>query len=157
MDIPETGGMRVLYNQHAEALWCYACRLTGDATRAEGVVQQTLLRAWQHPQMVDGNERSARAWLFAVARDMVSSDCSGASEPARRDVDNSALNRALVAEAFARLSAEHRAVIRRAHYYGWTTAQIGADLGIADGTVKSRLHDALRTLQQTLQEMGVAR
>ena len=58
--------------------------------------------------------------------------------------------------AFARLPAECRAVVRRAHYYGWNTAQIGADLGIAEGTVKSRLHDALRTLQQTLREMGVA-
>jgi RNA polymerase sigma-70 factor, ECF subfamily len=65
-------------------------------------------------------------------------------------------NRTLVADAFARLSAEDRAVVRRAYYYGWTTAQIGADLGIAEGTVKSRLHYALRTLQQTLQEMGVA-
>ncbi len=156
MEIPETGGMRVLYNQHAAALWCYVCRLTGDAARAEGVLEQTLLQAWQHPQMVDGNERSARAWLFAVARDMVSSDCSGAPEQAGRDVDNSALNRTLIADAFARLPAEHRAVVRRAHYYGWTTAQIGADLGIAEGTVKSRLHYALRTLQQTLQEMGVA-
>ena len=38
-------------------------------------------------------------------------------------------NRTLVAEAFARLSAEDRALVRRAYYYGWTTAQIGADLG----------------------------
>ncbi len=65
-------------------------------------------------------------------------------------------DRTLVADAFARLSAEHRAVLRRACYYGWTTAQIGADLGIADYTVKSQLHYALRKLQQTLQEMGVA-
>jgi DNA-directed RNA polymerase specialized sigma24 family protein len=65
-------------------------------------------------------------------------------------------NRTLVVDAFARLSAEHRAVVRRAYYHGWTTAQIGADLGIAEGTVKSRLHQALRALQQTLQEMGVA-
>jgi RNA polymerase sigma-70 factor (ECF subfamily) len=65
-------------------------------------------------------------------------------------------NRTLVADAFARLSPEHRAVVRRAYYYGWTTAQIGADLGIAEGTVKSQLHYALRTLQQTLQRMGVA-
>jgi len=156
MEIPGTGVMRVLYNQHAAALRCYACRLTGDATRAEDVVQQTLLRAWQHPQMVDGNERSARAWLFAVAHDMISSNGSGAPEQAGRDVDNSALNRTVVADAFARLSAEHRAVVRRAYYYGWTTAQIGADLGIAEGTVKSWLHHALRTLQRTLQEMGVA-
>jgi RNA polymerase sigma-70 factor (ECF subfamily) len=65
-------------------------------------------------------------------------------------------NRTLVAEAFGRLSAEDRAFVRRAYYYGWTTAQIGADLGVAEGTVKSRLHHALRALRQTLQEMGAA-
>jgi RNA polymerase sigma-70 factor (ECF subfamily) len=65
-------------------------------------------------------------------------------------------NRAMVAEAFARLSAEDRAIVRRAYYYSWTTAQIGADLGIAEGAVKSRLHHALRAFQQTLQQMGVA-
>ena len=80
MDIPETGVMRVLYNQHGAALWHYACRLTSNATRAEDVVQETLLRAGQHPQMVDGNERSARAWLFTVARDMISSNGSGTPE-----------------------------------------------------------------------------
>jgi RNA polymerase sigma-70 factor, ECF subfamily len=64
-------------------------------------------------------------------------------------------NRTVVAEAFARLPAEDRAVIRRAFYLGWTTAQISADLGIAEGAVKSRLHRALRALQYTLQEMGV--
>jgi RNA polymerase sigma-70 factor, ECF subfamily len=157
MDIPETGVMRVLYNQHGAALWHYACRLTSDATRAEDVVQETLLRAGQHPQMVDGNERSARAWLFTVARDMISSNGSGTKPGAGgSDELNSALDRTLVADAFARLPAAHRAVVRRAYYYGWTAAQIGADLGIAEGTVKSRLHYALRSLQQTLQEIGVA-
>ncbi len=156
MDIPETGAMRVLYNQHGAALWHYACRLTSNATRAEDVVQATLLRAEQHPQMFDGNERSARAWLFTVARDMISSNGSGTPEAAGSHELNSALDRTLVADAFARLPAQHRAVVRRAQYYGWSTAQIGADLGIAEGTVKSRLHDALRNLQQTLQEMGVA-
>ena len=155
MDIPETGVMRALYNQHGAALWRYACRLTSNATRAQDVVQETLLRAYQHQEVVDGNERSTRAWLFTLARD-ISSNGSGAPEAGGSDELNSALNRTLVADAFARLPAEHRAVVRRAHYYGWTTAQIGADLGIAEGTVKSRLHHALRTLQRTLQEMGVA-
>jgi RNA polymerase sigma-70 factor, ECF subfamily len=65
-------------------------------------------------------------------------------------------NPKLVAAAFARLSFEDRAFVRRAYYYGWTTAQIGADLGVAEGTVKTRLHHALRGLRQALQEMGVA-
>ncbi len=155
MDIPETGVMRVLYNQHGAALWRYACRLTGSATRAEDVVQETLLRASQRQEVVDGNERSTRAWLFTVARDMISSNGSGAPEAGGSDELNSALDRTLVADAFAGLSAEDRAVVRRAFYYRWSTAQISADLRIADGTVKSQLHYALRTLRRTLQEMGV--
>jgi RNA polymerase sigma-70 factor, ECF subfamily len=156
MDIPETGLMQLLYDQHGAALWRYACRLTSNATRVEDVVQETLLRAERHPQIVDGNERSTRAWLFTVARDMISSNGAGTPEAGGSDELNSALDRTLVADAFARLSAEHRAVVRRAHYYRWTTAQIAADLGIAEATVKSRLHHGLRNLQQTLQEMGVA-
>jgi RNA polymerase sigma-70 factor, ECF subfamily len=65
-------------------------------------------------------------------------------------------DRTSVADALARLPAEHRALVRRAYYYGWSTAQISADLGMAEGTVKEGLHHALRALLQTLQEMGVA-
>lgn len=63
--------MRVLYDEHAAALWRYALRLTGDRARAEDVVQETLLRAWRHPEVTADTERSARAWLFTVARNMI--------------------------------------------------------------------------------------
>jgi hypothetical protein len=56
----------------------------------------------------------------------------------------------LLSDALAQLSAEHRAVIRRSYYQGWTTAQIAADLDIAEGTVKSRLHYAARALRLAL-------
>ena len=68
-----------------------------------------------------------------------------------------ALDRLLIADAMAQLSAEHRAVIERSYYRGWTTTQTAADLGIAEGTVKSRLHYAVRALRLTLQELGVTR
>ena len=58
--------MKALYDEHAGALWRYALRLTRDASRAEDVVQETLLRAWQHPEVIGDTERSARAWLFTV-------------------------------------------------------------------------------------------
>jgi RNA polymerase sigma-70 factor, ECF subfamily len=46
-------------------------RLTGDRARAEDVVQETLLCARQHPEVADDSERSARAWLFTVARNLI--------------------------------------------------------------------------------------
>jgi DNA-binding NarL/FixJ family response regulator len=65
--------------------------------------------------------------------------------------------RILIADAMTQQSAEHRAVIERSYYRGWTTAQIASELGIAEGTVKSLLHDAARALRLTLRDMGVTR
>jgi RNA polymerase sigma-70 factor, ECF subfamily len=169
MDEPDTALMQVLYDEHAAALWRYAVRLTGDGARAEDVVQETLLRAWQHPEVVDDSERPVRAWLFTVARNMIIderrssrfrnevSPPDGAPERAGPDEVKGALDRLLIGDAVAQLSAEHRAVIRRSYYQGWTTAQIAEDLQIAEGTVKSRLHYAVRALRLALQEMGVTR
>jgi RNA polymerase sigma-70 factor, ECF subfamily len=176
MDIPGTGtnanALERLCDQHAAALWRYAWRLTGDHAHAEDVVQETLLKAWQHPNVLT-NGQSPRAWLFTVARNMViddrrsarfrheviPADGSGPPEPSGTaglvDEAGATVNRALIGDAMAQLSAEHRAVVGRSYYQGWTTAQIAADLGIAEGTVKSRLHYALRALRQALVEMGV--
>lgn len=163
--------MRVLYQEHAAAIWRYAMRLTGDTARAEDVVQETLLRAWRHPEVTDDSERSARAWLFTVARNLIiderrsarfrnesgTADVEQTADHAGPDEVESALDRMLLGEALGQLSEDHRAVISRAYYKGWTTAQIAADLQIAEGTVKSRLHYGVRALRLKLQEMGVTR
>jgi RNA polymerase sigma-70 factor (ECF subfamily) len=47
---------------------------------------------------------------------------------------------------------------KRRHSHSWQLyAQTAADLNIAEGTVKSRLHYAVRALRLNLQEMGVTR
>ncbi len=167
----EAALMKALYEEHAGPLWRYALRLTSDASRAEDVVQETLLRAWQHPEVIGDTERSARAWLFTVARNMIiderrspkfrnivaSLEDSGVPERSTPDEVDSALDRLLIADAMAQMSVDHRAVVERSYYRGWSTAQIAADLDIAEGTVKSRLHYGLRALRLTLQEMGVTR
>jgi RNA polymerase sigma-70 factor, ECF subfamily len=64
---------------------------------------------------------------------------------------NAAIVRLRVADALAQLSAEHRAVVARGYSLGWTTAQIGNVLQIAESTVTSRLHFAVRALRLSLQ------
>ncbi len=131
-------------------------------------MQETLLKAWQHPEVTRDRARSPRAWLFTVARNMIIDDQRSArfrNESVIADPDaihdyagpdevNSALDRMLLSRALAQLSADHRTVIRRSYYEGWTTAQIAADLGIPEGTVRSRLHYAMRALRLTLLAVG---
>ncbi|MDT5337287.1 MAG: polymerase sigma-70 factor, subfamily [Mycobacterium sp.] len=171
MDDPEGAMMRVLYDEHAAALWRYAVRLTGDHARAEDVVQETLLRAWRHPEVTDDTERSARAWLFTVARNLIiderrsarfrresgTADVEAVADRAGPDEVDTALDKLLLGTALSQLSEDHRAVILRAYYQGWSIAQTAADLQIAEGTAKSRLHYAVRALRLNLQEMGVTR
>ena len=77
IDIPGTGAdadaLKRLWDEHAAALWRYAWRLTGDPAHAEDVVQETLLRAWQRPHVLN-NGQSPRGWLFTVARNLVIDD-----------------------------------------------------------------------------------
>jgi RNA polymerase sigma-70 factor (ECF subfamily) len=103
--------------------------------------------------MIIDERRSAR-WRNEVGTEDLS---EAAPEDTKPNEVDSALDRLLIGDAIAQLSADHRAVIRRSYYLGWSTAQISADLDIAEGTVKSRLHYAIRALRLTLQEMGVTR
>ena len=122
MEDPEAVAVRVLYDKHGPRLWRYAMGLTRDAARAEDVVQETLLRAWQHPEVTNDSERSAVAWLFTVARNMIIDerrsarfrkevsplDGLGVPEHAGPDEVNAALDRMLIGDAVAQLSPEHQ-------------------------------------------------
>ncbi|WSG63379.1 sigma-70 family RNA polymerase sigma factor [Nocardia sp. NBC_01730] len=158
--------MRVLYRDHATALWRYTLGLVRDPGRAEDIVQETLLRAWQRPNVLDQSTTSARAWLFTVARNLVVDEHRSArnrrefrtdSPPEQPTPDQSdrALDGWLIADALGRLSGDHREVIVRAYYRGLSTHQIAEELAIPAGTVKSRMHYGMRALRLALQEMGV--
>lgn len=158
--------LRELHDQHAQALWRYVVHLTGDRAMADDVVQETLLRAWKRPAILDQSQSSARAWLFTVARNLVIDDRRSAHwtheigtdrlpEVSTGNEADAVLETWLVSDALAELSLEHRAVIVHAYYGGRSIAEISRELDIPEGTVKSRLHYGLRALRLSLQERGV--
>lgn len=161
--------LRELHGTHAEALWSFTLRLTaGDRARAEDVVQETLLRAWRSPAVLEAPDRARRAWLCTVARNIVIDEWRArrvrrevpVGEPPETptpDRTDALLQSWLVAEALSRLSVDHRRVLVECYYRGRSVAEAARVLGVPEGTVKSRTHYALRSLRLALQEMGVTR
>jgi RNA polymerase sigma-70 factor (ECF subfamily) len=161
--------LRAIHEAHSQALLRYVLRLTqGDMPFAEDVVQESLLRLWRKPDLLAQCNDGVRAWLFTVARNQVIDDRRSArytrelqmdSVPERSSPDQigPAFDKWIVSDALRSLSADHRVAVVRAYYLGQTVADIAAHERIPEGTVKSRLHYALRALRIALQERGVVR
>jgi len=161
--------MQALHDEHAAGLWRFCLRLVNnDRSRAEDVVQETLLRAWRHRAVLEGSPASVRAWLFTVARNIVIDDWRSHRDHAelpfaevpddrvQEDGSDHLLLSWVVADALTRLSPDHQAVLLQCYYRGRPVAEAARRLGVPEGTVKSRTHYALRALKLALEEMGVS-
>lgn len=162
--------LTALYEQHGEALFSFVRRYVPDRRSAEDVVQETLLRAWRHIDRVDTRAGNPRAYLFTVARNvltdqwraersrprLVSDDATVAAVPSDEDVE-AAVERWTVAEALQRLTPEHRAVVQALYFEDRSVADAARQLGMPAGTVKSRSYYAIRALRVAFEEMGVLR
>jgi DNA-directed RNA polymerase specialized sigma24 family protein len=62
-------------------------------------------------------------------------------------MDDELFDPELLGEAWTQLQPWHRELIRKAHYLGWTTRQIAADLNVTEPIVKSELHYALHSIR----------
>ncbi|MCS5736149.1 sigma-70 family RNA polymerase sigma factor [Herbiconiux daphne] len=161
--------LRAIHDAHGPALLRYVVRLTHDHNFAQDVVQESLLRAWKKPAILEQSDESARAWLFTVARNLVIDDRRSARhahefstdelpEPAarsQRDETDAVLDKWLLADALLSLSLEHRTAVVSSYYLGHTAAEIAERENVPVGTVRSRTHYALRALRLALQERGV--
>jgi RNA polymerase sigma-70 factor (ECF subfamily) len=157
--------LRALHDEHAAALWAYAVGLTGgDRSRAQDIVQETLLRAWRTPDVLAQSHGSVRGWLYTVARRIVIDEWRSTrarpevvtdAVPERGSVTDEAeavVNRQVVVAALRTLSPEHREVLLECYWRGSSVSEAAARLGIAPGTVKSRTHYALRALRLAMAE-----
>lgn len=129
-------------------------------------MQEALLRAWRHPDILEQGSAASKAWVYAVARNYAIDERRSARarweigsarppERSRSDHTDRTLDAWLVADALSQLKPEHRVVIVRAYYRGESIAELAGALGVPQGTVKSRLHYGLRALRLALQENGV--
>jgi RNA polymerase sigma-70 factor (ECF subfamily) len=161
--------LRAIHEAHGQELLRYVLRLTrGDIAFAEDVVQESMLRLWRKPDALQQCSDGVRAWLFTVARNQVIDDrrsaryahelrTAGMPERATPDAIGPACDKWILKDALMSLRRDHRVAVVRAYYLGQSVATIAEYEQFPEGTVKSRLHYALRALRNALLEKGVAR
>jgi RNA polymerase sigma-70 factor (ECF subfamily) len=159
----EERDVREAYAAHAGELYGFAVRSLGDSGLAEEAVQETFVRAWRAGERFDPQIGSLRTWLFAILRNVVidlgraraarPGVAEGGIEPTVEPFDEALLAWQLE-EAMRRIGDQHREILVETYYRGRPYAEVAEQLGVPEGTVKSRVYYGLRALRVALEEIG---
>lgn len=151
-----------LVHAHQEAVFRLAYLLLGDAADAEDVAQETMVRAGLALGRFE-RSRPLRPWLLQIARNLAANRRRSArrrlaalqrwwiSKPAPPDpvaqIDSGAAD---LHQAVKRLRRDDQEVIYLRYFLELTVDETALALGVAPGTVKSRLARALQRLRPLL-------
>jgi RNA polymerase sigma-70 factor (ECF subfamily) len=144
-----------------DRLHAVAHRILRDTDLAEDATQQALLAIWRDlPQLRDPARFDAWSYRLLVRACYAEGRRTRqwtpnlrvlpADEPAGPDALSSVHDRDQLERGFRRLSIDHRAVVVLHHYLDMPLDQVAETLGVPAGTVRSRLHHAMRGLRAAL-------
>ncbi len=161
-----------LMHQHAPALYTLALRSLGDARDAEDLVQEAMLRAWNHLASFRAEARLG-TWLYRIVinlcfnrlpqlrRQPEGLDEAGGEDLAQAEPGPEALLvggelRVALHEAIAALPAQQRLLITLRHLDDLRYDEIAEITGLPLGTVKTGIHRGRQQLRSSLVGLGPA-
>jgi RNA polymerase sigma factor (sigma-70 family) len=165
---PAAERFAALIEQHYDALYRTAYRLTRSRHDAEDLVQELCARAF--PRLVEIEQLDTpRAWLMRVMYRLfvdfarryerrnvesmeiadVNSFCSDEPDPAH--AADAAREKERLDRAWQRLDEEQRALLALHDIEGYSLAELNEMTGLKEGTLKSRLHRARVRLGRLLE------
>lgn len=160
---------RKLVEAHSEMAWRVARTLLEDSPAAEDALQDAWLDAWRGLAYFD-NTRPFRPWLLTIVANRCrmtrrrrtfpttsmseTVHAAGLFEDLADALVHSEADASLAA-SLAMLPFDRRRLIELRYFAQLDISEIALVLGIAEGTVKSRLHRTLATLKTMLQRAGV--
>ncbi len=166
-----------LYYRYAPRLGRYAMRLLKQREAVDEVINDVMLVVWQNAARFDPEVARPSTWLFGITHHktlkMLSRSFSRAEAlpldagvdgrqdaTAVPDPEQAAMGRQLgtaLADALARLSADHRSVIELAFSEDYSYQEIAAVTGCPVNTVKTRMFHARKRLARFLRGRGETR
>lgn len=160
----QRGRLEELYRRHAQALFRFAYGLARDRSRAEDIVAETFARVLTRAQTIE--RRTARAYLFAAARNVFLDERRSAAKharlademarepaaPAANDDDRARLANAL--NALGELPEGERAALLLRLDHGLSYEEIAATLSISVAAAKVRVHRARLKLVEAQRKGG---
>jgi RNA polymerase sigma-70 factor (ECF subfamily) len=152
-------------DEHGAAVHAVARRFVTDPTVADEVTQDTFIALWNRPEAFDESRGNMRAFLLGIARKKAIDAWRKENglarlrtnltldEAADRPHDVLARrvgNRIDLENAMSKLSHRQREAIGLAYFLGLTYKEVAENLGIPEGTAKTRLREGLLRLRRIL-------
>jgi len=152
----DEAALAVLIDRYAAGMHAYLFRHSGSREDADDLLQETWIRVARSAKSFD-TARRFRSWIYGIATNLVRDGFRrrmtkeralhtlAMSPPAAPGADSA--DRGELRERIAELPENMRAVLLLRYYEGMNEAEMAEVLEIPRGTVKSRLHAALRELR----------
>ncbi|MBZ0298088.1 MAG: RNA polymerase sigma factor [Anaerolineae bacterium] len=155
--------LEALYARHGRHILAYLRGLLADPQQAEEVLQDVMMAAWRGAGSFRGDSQ-VKTWLIGIARRQAFNairrqqpDATPLDEDAALDdtgvFRKVALNaeREVIRAAIRELPADQRETLELIFYHELSGVEAAVVMGVAEGTIKSRLHRAKATLRGILQ------
>lgn len=133
-----------LVKNHRDQIFHHCLDIVKQSAAAEDIVQEAFIHAYQH--LKNFNRRSSfYTWLFRIAHNLALNYLK--KESRRHEIEEKmdvapSIDRAQFKELLPLLPYKQRIVFEMYYIDQLTQKEIGKKLGIAHGTVRSRLHYA---------------
>ncbi len=160
----DTSALEALYARYGGRIFNYVCSQVSERELAEEVLQDVMLAAWRSASRFRGDSR-ALTWLLAIAHNRAITarqrrtvpqtfleDAANGVDPPLIDTLTRQTEALYMQTALARLPAEQRETLELIFYHELSGLETAAVLGVAPGTVKSRVHRAIGRLRRLLKE-----
>jgi RNA polymerase sigma-70 factor, ECF subfamily len=157
----------LLYGELAGPVYGVVRQVLRDPAQSEEIAQEVLLEIWRTASRFDPARGSPAAWALTIAHRRAVDRVRSATASSRREekaaVDHSSLDvdvaevvaatldRQRVRRCLDGLTELQRESIKLAYYGGYSYPQVARLLGVALGTVKTRIRDGLIRMRDCLE------